>query len=76
MADEALPDSLHLVGGGQGHGVISRGCFPRLASEFVDTGSLAGLETDCVDRLAHHSFFLNLMGPVSPVKSDTDEEAP
>ncbi len=65
MADQALPNSLHLVGGGQGHGVIGRGCFARLASEFIDAGSLDGLETACVDRLTHPSFFLNLMGPVA-----------
>lgn len=65
MADTALPDSLHLVAAGQGHGVIGRGCLPRLAAEFIDAGSLDGLETDCVDRLTHPSFFLNLMGPVA-----------
>ena len=65
MANAALPDSLHLVGGGQGHGVIGRGCFPRIAADFVDTGSLEGLDTDCVGRLTHPTFFVNLMGPVA-----------
>lgn len=79
MVNDVLPNSLHLVGGGQGHGVIGRGCFPRLAAEFVDTGSLDGLATDCVDRLTHPSFFLNLMGPVPPLEAATTaemEEAP
>jgi pimeloyl-ACP methyl ester carboxylesterase len=74
MADAALPNSLHLVGGGQGHGVIGRGCFARLTAEFIDAGSLDGLETACVDRLTHPSFFLNLMGPVATVEDA--EEAP
>ena len=74
MAHAALPNSQHLVGGGQGHGVIGRGCFPRLAAEFIDAGSLEGLASDCVDRLAHPSFFLNLMGPVAI--ADDAEEAP
>ncbi len=65
MVDATLPHSLHLIGGGQGHGVIGRGCFPRLAAEFIDSGSLDELAADCVDRLTHPSFFLNLMGPVS-----------
>lgn len=65
MAAEHLPERLHLIGGGQGHGVIARGCFPRLVSRFVETGDLEGLDTDCVDRLTHGPFFLNLMGPVS-----------
>jgi len=63
MANRHLPDSIHLVGIGQGHGVMSRGCFPRLISEFVDSGELEGLETSCVERLTHQPFFLNLMGP-------------
>jgi pimeloyl-ACP methyl ester carboxylesterase len=65
MAHAALPDSQHLVGGGQGHGVIGRGCFPRIAAEFIDRGSLEGLQTDCVARLTHPSFFLNLLGPIA-----------
>lgn len=69
MADQALPDSLHLIGAGQGHGVIGRGCLPRLAAEFVDAGTLSGLETACVERLTHPSFFLNLMGPVAEVEA-------
>ena len=65
LAHESLPNSIHLVGTGQGHGVMSRGCFPRLISEFVDSGSLESLDTSCIDRLTHQPFFLNLMGPVS-----------
>ena len=63
MADEHLPNSLHLVGNGQGHGVMSRGCFPRLIRDFVDSGELTDLDASCVDRLSHQPFFLNLMGP-------------
>ncbi len=76
MANDALPDSLHLIGGGQGHGVIGRGCIPQLAAEFVNTGSLVGLETGCVDRLTHPSFFLNLLGPVPPVEASPNEVSP
>jgi pimeloyl-ACP methyl ester carboxylesterase len=65
MADASLPKSLHLIGGGQGHGVIGRGCFPRLAAEFIDSGTLEGLDPGCVERLTHPSFFLNLMGPIA-----------
>jgi pimeloyl-ACP methyl ester carboxylesterase len=61
--DRHLPNSLHLIGPGQGHGVLSRGCFPRLVSRFVDQGSLADLDTACVNQLTHLPFFLNLMGP-------------
>jgi pimeloyl-ACP methyl ester carboxylesterase len=76
MADVALPNSLHLVAGGQGHGVISRGCITALASRFIDSGALAGLETECVARLTHSSFFLNLMGPVAASATVQMDEAP
>lgn len=77
MADAALPDSLHLIGGGQGHGVIGRGCFPSLAAEFIDQGTLAELDTSCVERLSHPPFFLNLMGPVAmPDDEESMDERP
>jgi pimeloyl-ACP methyl ester carboxylesterase len=63
LADRSLPDSLHVVGAGQGHGVLSRGCIPRLMGEFVDSGDLGELDVSCVNRLTHQPFFLNLMGP-------------
>ncbi|MEM8767703.1 MAG: alpha/beta fold hydrolase [Pseudomonadota bacterium] len=64
MAEAALPVSLHLVGRGQGHGVVGRGCVPRLLTEFVDSADLDTLDTACMDRLSHAPFFLNLMGTV------------
>lgn len=73
MADAALPDSLHLIAGGQGHGVIGRGCIPRLAAEFIDSGELIDLDTSCVNRLTHLPFFLNLMGPVSAGEASAEE---
>jgi hypothetical protein len=63
MAAEHLPDSLHLIGKGQGHGVMSRGCFPMLISNFVDTADLENLDTSCIERLGHPPFFINLLGP-------------
>jgi pimeloyl-ACP methyl ester carboxylesterase len=63
MAAEHLPNSVHLTATGQGHGVMSRGCIPRLIAEFVETTDPAALDTACLERLAHPAFFLNLMGP-------------
>ncbi len=71
MADAALPMSLHLVGRGQGHGIVGRGCVPRLLTEFVDSADLDALDTSCLDRLDHPPFFLNLMGTVpAPANSE------
>jgi pimeloyl-ACP methyl ester carboxylesterase len=59
----SLPNSLSLVASGQGHNVIYRGCFPDIAARFIESGSLAGLETGCVQEIAAAPFFLNYSGP-------------
>jgi pimeloyl-ACP methyl ester carboxylesterase len=58
-----MPDSLHLIGPGQGHGIFNRGCIPGLISKFVETTDLQGLETQCIERLRAMPFFLDSMGP-------------
>ena len=64
-ADEvakSLPRSRHLVGKGQGHILLSRGCTPRLAAEFVETLDPAGLDTACLEVLGASPFFLDYNG--------------
>jgi pimeloyl-ACP methyl ester carboxylesterase len=61
---QALPNSLHLVAKGQGHGVAPRGCLPRLIADFVERADLKTLDATCVARFDEAPFFLNLMGPV------------
>jgi pimeloyl-ACP methyl ester carboxylesterase len=58
-----LPNSVHLVGAGQGHGMLSRGCVPRLIGEFVSHADPSRLDGSCVDRLRPSPFFLTLLGP-------------
>ena len=53
----------HIIGNGQGHGIITRGCIPRLVTEFVETGEWESLDASCTERLSATPFFLNLMGP-------------
>ncbi len=60
---QQLPNSLHLIGAGQGHGIFARGCLPNLLAEFVQLGDLQSLDTSCVAKLAPSPFFVNLMGP-------------
>lgn len=62
-AAQTLSNSLHLVAPGQGHSIIFRGCLPKLATEFVESGSLAGLQTECVNEIAPMPFFVNFSGP-------------
>lgn len=59
----SLPTSLHLVAPGQGHMVIHRGCILRLAAQFIETGSLDGLDTSCVDDIEPLPFFTSFAGP-------------
>jgi pimeloyl-ACP methyl ester carboxylesterase len=68
-AEQTLSDlgsaetALHLVAPGQGHVVIHRGCIPRLAEEFLDAGSVSGLDASCVEAIAPMAFFTTFAGP-------------
>jgi pimeloyl-ACP methyl ester carboxylesterase len=63
LAAQHLPNSLHLVAPGQGHANIFRGCIPTIAADFIESGSVQGLETECVQDLEPLPFFLNFSGP-------------
>ncbi|MCZ6659687.1 MAG: alpha/beta fold hydrolase [Gammaproteobacteria bacterium] len=63
LVSATLPNSIHLVIPGQGHGVISRGCVPRIVAKFIDEGTTATVEAGCIDRLGASPFFVDLMGP-------------
>jgi hypothetical protein len=58
-----LSNSLSLVVPGQGHGNVFRGCLPRIAAEFVDAGSVKGLDTTCVKDTKPFPFFITFSGP-------------
>jgi len=53
----------HLVARGQGHGVLARGCMPRLAAEFVTNPSNQSMDAQCLDRSPPAPIFLNSLGP-------------
>jgi len=58
----ALGKARHLVGKGQGHILLGRGCVPKLAARFVETLDPAGLDTSCLDALGPTPFFLTANG--------------
>lgn len=58
-----LPNSLHVVAPGQGHNVLMRGCLPRVAADFIEAGSVAGLDVACAQAIAPMPFFIDLTGP-------------
>lgn len=60
---QRLPHARHLVAPGQGHGVITLGCIPRRVGQFIRTGSEAGIDGTCVERLGPHPFALGPSGP-------------
>lgn len=59
---ETLGKARHLVGAGQGHILLGRGCTPKLAATFVDTLDPAGLDASCLDALGPTPFFLTANG--------------
>ena len=63
LAAETLPNSLHIIAPGQGHGNIMRGCIPVLAADFIEAGSIQGLNTECAQNLRPLPFFINFGGP-------------
>lgn len=58
----SLGKARHLVGKGQGHILLGRGCTPKLAASFVDTLDPAGLDASCLDVLDAAPFFTTYNG--------------
>ncbi|MBI5034977.1 MAG: alpha/beta hydrolase [Chloroflexi bacterium] len=58
-----LPNSLHLIGPGIGHGLVMRGCVSRIATDFVKSASVKNLETACVQNIQPPPFFISPTGP-------------
>lgn len=58
----SLGKARHLVGKGQGHILLGRGCTPKLAASFVDTLDPAGLDAGCLDVLDAPPFFTTYNG--------------
>jgi pimeloyl-ACP methyl ester carboxylesterase len=60
---EKLPNALHVIGPGQGHGIAGVGCVPRLIAEFVAQGGHDGLDFSCLETQGPTPFFLDFAGP-------------
>lgn len=63
LAAQSLSSSLHLVVPGMGHINIFRGCIPGIASDFLEAGTIDGLDVACVQNIAPMPFFINFSGP-------------
>jgi pimeloyl-ACP methyl ester carboxylesterase len=62
LALEMFNNAKHIVVPAQGHGVISRGCIPQLAQDFIKTLVLDSVNTDCVNREITTPLFLDFTG--------------
>ena len=60
---KTLKNSMHLIGEGQGHGLITRGCIPGIISDFILDPQIENLETDCIKHIQPVPFFVNSFGP-------------
>lgn len=58
-----LPNSRHIIAPGMGHGVATRGCFPRLVADFIKSASAKDLDTACVQNIKADPFFISFTGP-------------
>lgn len=63
VAARHLPRARLLTLPGQGHGVLGRGCMPRLVAAFLEAGSAEGLDDGCLARVAPPPFFVDMAGP-------------
>lgn len=61
--DASLPNSLHIVVEGYGHGVIGVGCMLDLMADFLDEGSAETIDPSCTQNVLPPPFFVDLTGP-------------
>jgi pimeloyl-ACP methyl ester carboxylesterase len=60
---EGLMNSVHVVGRGQGHGLVGIGCMPRVLRSFLEQASPSAVDAACLEREPPTPFFLTLLGP-------------
>lgn len=58
----ALDNARHLVLPGQGHSLMTTGCVPKLAAQFLESADPAGLDASCLERLAAPPPFSGMYG--------------
>ncbi|MDG2175389.1 MAG: alpha/beta hydrolase [Gammaproteobacteria bacterium] len=58
LVHENLPDSLHLVLDGFGHGTLFTQCTAGIMFDFIEAGTLDSLETECTSQFGRRPFFV------------------
>lgn len=62
LAADGFVQHLHLVFPGQGHGQTDLPCVQRLLRDFIESGTVAGLDAACVGAIKPAPFFLSFSG--------------
>ena len=62
-ARRTLPDSVHLVVPGVGHGATAEGCGPQLIEKFLATAKTSSVDATCLSPLQRPPFFVSFAGP-------------
>jgi pimeloyl-ACP methyl ester carboxylesterase len=60
---DSLTNELHLVFPNMGHGNLSNLCGSDIFEKFIETASVQGLDTTCVDKVKPPPFFVDFSGP-------------
>ena len=70
-----LPNSKHMVAPATGHNVGPQGCASELMRDFISSGSLDGIDGECLQEIKRPSFFVDLSGP-SPGPIGSQDTSP
>lgn len=60
---DSLTNEIHLVFSGMGHGNFANRCTSKLFEDFIDSASIDGLDTSCVEGIEPPPFFVDFSGP-------------
>lgn len=63
QAAATFPNSLSLVARGQSHSVMKNVCLREVTTQFIETGTVEGLDVECVGLIRPAPFFTSLLGP-------------
>jgi pimeloyl-ACP methyl ester carboxylesterase len=58
-----LSNARHIIVPATGHGAIMTGCGMRIATQFINSASIDGLDTNCLHGMRRPPFFLTPAGP-------------
>jgi pimeloyl-ACP methyl ester carboxylesterase len=60
---KSLPNSLHLIFKGMGHGNATTECATRILNKFIESATIKELDTSCVKAVTPPPFFVDFSGP-------------